>query len=59
LKKAAYLLIARWLDLPRIGGEMPAVGNKGKVFCSFVEYHWESDGIQERVDFKRATLNPC
>src|SRR5580704_1948913 len=30
-----------WICLAPVG-EMPALGNKGKVFCSFVEYHWDS-----------------
>src|ERR1700683_1406882 len=31
-----------WIGLPILGSETPALGNKGKVFCSFVEYHWDS-----------------
>jgi len=41
-----------------VGVKMPALGNKGKVFCSFVEYHWESGGIQDRLDVKRAAFSP-
>jgi len=35
---------------------MPALGNKGKVFCSFVEYHWDSGPAFARVDVKSAAL---
>ena len=33
---------------------MPALGNKGKVFCSFVEYHWDSARAWDRVEAKSA-----
>jgi hypothetical protein len=36
--------------LPSLRGEMPTLGNKGKVFCSFVEYHWETEATQVFLD---------
>jgi hypothetical protein len=39
------------------GGEMPALGNKGKVFCSFVEYHWDSGRAFPSADVKSAALS--
>jgi hypothetical protein len=36
---------------------MPALGNKGKVFCSFVEYHWDPGRAFGRVDVKSAALS--
>jgi hypothetical protein len=55
-----YLLLVAGLDgcASNSGGEMPALGNKGKVFCSFVEYHWDSRDVQHSLHFKRAILNP-
>jgi hypothetical protein len=37
---------------------MPALGNKGKVFCSFVEYHWDSGDGQNCLQVKCAIVNP-
>jgi hypothetical protein len=36
---------------------MPALGNKGKVFCSFVEYHWDSGRAFRRANVRRAALS--
>jgi hypothetical protein len=36
---------------------MPALGNKGKVFCSFVEYHWDSALAWDPWDAKSAGLS--
>jgi hypothetical protein len=36
---------------------MPALGNKGKVFCSFVEYHWDSGDDWDCLSVKNVALN--
>ncbi len=46
------------LILVVVDDEMPAIGNKGKVFCPFVEYDWDSGHVQVCVGVKSAALNP-
>ena len=51
---------AKWeTNLTRIAREMPALGNKGKVFCSFVAYHWDSARAWDCLDSQCAAWSPC
>jgi len=54
IKKDLHRTLVAWIGLPILGSEMPALGNKGKVFCSFVEYHWDSARAWHRGDAKSA-----